>query len=262
MALAHYRLLQTSREDRPKLLFDLKLDIQDIRSGYDGSWRVVFLGDWLENPNLQWTHDMVREISLDELQRIDPLGAVAWPESAEDLMGNYVSKLPGPQIWRSRELGIYSKPRESFEDFLMRCREGLIVERSKRMRNLSELFFHRFLRLEKKLHELLANEEGLKSNQILNLEADLKRLFSAGRESLSQMFLEDYFQLVEVKGLAWDFPRRPEFQEHLHALASDLVRAYNVISVDCEERAKDIESYDVPMGSVQIETLDRGVVWT
>ena len=70
MALAHYRLLHTSREGRPKLLFEVKLDIQDIRSGYDGSRHFVCLGDWLEDSNLQWTQDMVREISLDELQRI------------------------------------------------------------------------------------------------------------------------------------------------------------------------------------------------
>lgn len=262
MALAHYRLLHTLREGRPKLLFEVKLDIQDVRSGYDESQYFVFLGDWLEDPNLQWTRDMVREISLDELERIDPLEAVAWPERAEDLMGNYVSKLPGPQIWYSRELGIYSKRRESSEEFLMRCREGLIVERSQRMRNLSELVFHRFLKLERKLHDFLAKEEGLESGQRLSLEVDLKRLFSIGRESLSHMFLGDYFQLVEVEELEWEFPRRPEFQEYLHALASDLVRAYNVISLNYEKRAKDIESYDVPMGSVQVETLNRGIVWT
>ncbi len=262
MALAHYRLLHASGREQPKLLFQVKLDIQDVRSGYDGSQRFVFLGDWLEDPELKWARDMVREISLDELERIAAPGVVAWPECAEDLMEDYVSKLRGPQIWRSRELGIYSGSREPIEDFLARCRQALMMERTGRMRNLSDLFSHRFLRLEKKLLELLGSEEGLDMNQGLDLEADLRRLFSSGRESLSRIFLEDDFLLLEVEELGWDFPRRPEFQEHLQALASGLVRGYNAISLEFEERAKDVESYAVPMGSVQIETLDRGIVWT
>ena len=262
MALAHYRLLHTSAAEQPKLLFEVKVDIQDVRSGYDGSRTFLFLAEWLQEWEFKWTRDMVREVSLEELELVHPPRPVSWPEQAEDLIADYVARLPGPQIWHSRELGTYSDRRESFEDFSVRCREGLLAERLSRMRNLSELFFHRFLRLQKMLLDLLGSEEGLDGNQRLGLETDLKRLFSSARESLSRIFLEDDFRLLQEEELDWSFPRRPEHQEHLQALASDLVRGYNAISHDFEERAKDIEPYIVPMGSAQVETFPRGVVWT
>ena len=262
MALAHYRLLHTSAAEQPKLLFEAKVELQDVRSGYDGSRTFLFLAEWLQDWELKWTRDMVREVSFEELEPAHPLRPVSWPEQAEDLIADYVARLPGPQIWHSRELGTYSDRTESFEDFLVRCREGLQAERLARMRNLSELFFHRFLRLERMLLDLLGSEEGLDGNRRLGLEADLRRLFSSGRESLSRIFLEDDFRLLQEEELDWSFPRRPEHQEHLQALASGLVRDYNAISLDFEERAKDIEPYIVPMGSAQIETFSRGVVWT
>ncbi len=262
MALAHYRLLHGSAAQEPKLLFDVKVEIQDVRSGYDGSRKFLFLAEWLEDWELKWTRDMVREVSFEELEPIHPARSVSWPPLAEDLIADYVARLPGPQIWHSRELGIYSERTESSEDFLGRCRESLVAERSARMRNLSELFFHRFLRLEKILLDLLNSEEGLDANQHLALEADLKQLFSSGRESLSRIFVEDDFRLLQEEELGWRFPRRPEHDEHLQALAADLVRDHNAISLDFEERAKDIEPYVVPLGSAQIETFSRGVVWT
>ena len=262
MALAHYRLLHTSAAEQPKLLFEVKVDIQDVRSGYNGSRKYLFLAEWLQDWELKWTRDMVREVSLEELEPAAAPRPVSWPEQAEDLIAHYVARLPGPRIWYSRELGTYSARAESLEDFLVRCREGLLVERSARMRNLSELFFHRFLRLERMLLDMLGSEEGLEGNQFLGLEADLKRLFSSGRESLGRIFLEDGFRLLQEEELGWRFPRRPEHHEQLQALASDLVRDYNAISLDFEERAKDMNPYEVPMGSAQIETYSRGVVWT
>ena len=112
------------------------------------------------------------------------------------------------------------------------------------------------------LLDMLSSEEGLEGNPFLDLEADLRRLFSSGRESLSRIFLEDDFLLLREEELGWIFPRRPEHQEPLQALASDLVRDYNAISLEFEERAKDMDPYEVPMGSAQVETFPRGVVWT
>ena len=262
MALAHYRLLHASAAEQPKLLFEVKVDIQDVRSGYNASSTFLFLADWLQDWELKWARDMVREVSLEELEPVEALRPVSWPERAEDLIADHVVRLPGPCIWYSRDLGTYSERAESLEDFLGRCREDLLAERSARMRNLSKLFFHRFLRLERMLLGMLSSEEGLEGNQFLDLEADLKRLFSSGRESLSRMFLANDFRLFKEEELGWNFPRRPEHQEHLQALASDLVRDYNAISLDFEERAKDTDPYEVPMGSVHVETYSRGVVWT
>lgn len=262
MALPHYRLLHASAAEEPNLLFEVKVDIQDVRSGYDGSRQFLILAEWLQDWELKWTRDMVREVSLEELEPAHPVRPVSWPNQAEDLIADSVVLLPGPQIWHSRELGTYSARTESSEDFLVRCREGLLEERSARMRNLSELFFHRFLRLERMLLDLLDSEEGLDGNRQLGLQADLKRLFSSGRESLSRIFAEDRFLLLKEEELDWSFPGRPEHHEHLQALAADLVRDYNAISLDFEERAKDIESYIVPLGSAQVETFLRGVVWT
>ncbi len=262
MALAHYRLLHTSAAEQPKLLFEVKVDIQDVRSGYSGSPTFLFLADWLQDWGLRWTRDMVREVSLQELEPAEAPRPISWPEQAEDLIADHVARLPGPRIWYSRELGTYSERVESLEDFRDRCREDLLTERSARMRNLSELFFHRFLRLERMLLDMFSSEEGLEGNQFLDLEADLKRLFSSGRESQSRIFLENDFRLLQEEELGWSFPRRPEHHEHLQALASDLVRDYNAIGLDFEKRAKDVDPYEVPMGSAQIETHSRGIVWT
>lgn len=262
MTLTHYRLLQTKGGDWPKLLFEVKLNIHDVRSGYEGSQSFVFLGEWMEDPKFNWARDMVFEIAFDEVKRIDPPRIVSWPENVEVLIKDYVSKLPGPQIWHNRELGIYSKSQESFEEFLDRCREDLIERRLERMRNLREIFYHRFFKLERKLQNSLIEEEELEVSQRLSLQTDLKRLFSVGRESLSRIFLKDYFQLMSLEELKWDFPKRPGFKEHLEALALQLVRAHNDISQEFEGYAKDVELYSVPMGAVKIETLERGVVWS
>jgi len=261
MALAHYRLLHLPGAEEPRLLFEVKVDIQDVRSGYDGSSRILLVADWLEDWRLRWARGMVHEVDFEQLEPFDPPRSVSWPEPAEDLIADYVTRLPGPQIWYNRQLRTYSEREEPLEDFLARCREGLLPARGRRMRGLSEMFFHRFLRLERRLLEMLNREEGLDGNQVLSLEADLKRLFSAGRETLSRIFLEDNFRLLQEDELDWTFPGRPEYQEYLQALAFDLVRDYNAISLEFEERAKDVEPYVVSMGSARVETLSRGIVW-
>ena len=98
MALAHYRLLHASAAEQPKLLFEVKVDIQDVRSGYNGSSTFLFLADWLQDWGLKWARDMVREVSLEELEPAAAPRSVSWPEQAEDLIADYVARLPGPRI--------------------------------------------------------------------------------------------------------------------------------------------------------------------
>lgn len=71
--MKHYTLKGESRCAEPSLFFEAKTNIQEVRSGYRSSRHGFFQAEWIEDMELNWAADMVREIRRSGLRRSLPL---------------------------------------------------------------------------------------------------------------------------------------------------------------------------------------------
>ncbi len=260
MPFDHYRFVGAPRGTAPKLLFDVKIDILDVRSGFSSTERSVFLGDYLDDPDLRWTADMVRSVALDDLEPIEDFSA-KWPEHADELIMEYLSRRRAPKIWYHRQLKLYGKSSETKTDFKERCREELSDDRNKRMDDFKKIFFHRLGSLERRSIDLLNDRQWAEEGHKLLVLADVRKLFAEAKENASLVFVVDSLQSSSLVKAGWSLPSDRELEEQLNSLWCDLERGHKDIFGEFESLAAEIDSYEVSFAGQQVEIYSRGFVW-
>ncbi len=244
----------------PSLLFQVKIDFQDVRTGCRISDDGYFRAEWLPDAEMDWARDMVVRCGAVEFREIDPPRGLDWPDGAEERMLGYLARHYRVRVWRNPEVGIYSLPAEEKAEFVQRCRDALLPERSARMKKLREIFHHRYFELEQRLkEETLAGDEGtdFKQSRLARLES----LFSEAKEGLSRWFVYDGNQLIGEDELTWELRGQPEFQERIDALMADFATGFNRICSEFEEKASRIDEYEIPINRGAIDILSTGILW-
>ena len=218
------------------------------------------MGDYLDDPDLRWTADMVRPVAFNELEAIEDC-PVKWPERADELIMEYLSRRQGPTIWYHRQLKLYGKVSETKTEFKERCREELLDDRNKRMGDFKKLFFHRLSSLEIRSIDSLSDREWVEEGQKLLVLADVRNLFAEARENASLVFVVDGWQSHNLVRTAWSVPSARELEEQLNDLWRDLGQGCKEICEELESLAVEIDSYEVSFAGQQVEICSRGVVW-
>ena len=259
--MKHYQLKGEAKPRSPRPLYEVNLELQDVRSGYRNSDCGFFKAEWLEEAELHWTKDMVLRIERGSLLEIKAPSFLSWPELGDQKIIKYLMQNYRPQIWRNSVLGLYSTARENKLEFLQRCEGGLFEERDRELKKVREVFLHRFLEMEQRLFEVAEEEpwdEDWKSRQLMGIQ----NLVSLLRENLSRWFMQDDPQLPARTQWEWTSGLAPELMERLTDLRAEFIARYNQISGRYEQAASEIESYEVPLSYSQIEIVSRGVLWT
>jgi len=258
--LKHYRLNRTKPIDQPALLFEIDLELQDVRSKYRDSYRAFFQAEWLRASDLSWTPDMVCQIRPDWLVEIPPPSEFEWPAWSDSKIVHYLTHHFRPRIWRNQSLGMYSHPGESKEEFLLRCRDQVFEEWLEEQKKFWDIFVHRFLELEEKLiKEMEGEREEDEEFSDLRLERVKDLLFSV-RESL--WAFRDCWQPGDVPSLDWKSETVPAVQGRLDDLRQDLVTMCERINRGYQQEARQIERYEVPVPYLQMEVVSRGIMWS
>ncbi len=258
--MKHYSLRSAGGSQRPSLLFEIKIDLHDVRSGYNVSETAWYAGQWIAGRlDESWTEDMVSRVDYRALKAIAAPEAVDWPEWGDDEIVRYLTRYYRPQIWKNRDLRLYSRADETRQEFVERCREELVPERLRDMKKLREVFLHRFFEME---HRLISSsrDEDLDEDVQLRRATAATELFSDVREDLSRIFVEDEFRLLGEADLNWDLAD-PDADDRLQDLRADLVDRYNEINSRLEEEACGIESYDVTASRTAFEIVTRSILW-
>ncbi len=256
--LRHYRLKGTDEASVPSALFEVKLELQDVRTGYRGSDQGCFRGTWLEDAELNWTKDMVEWVRPEDLEECPPPRPLSWSDSLDDKIIHYILQQYRPQIWRNPELRLYSGPRESREEFNERCREHLSGERIAERKQLTDILHHRSLELEKRLLDTVGKEDVEVRVRRTSL---IQTLFWNLRQDWNRLFVPDGLPLSLTEQIV-TVPVDPDLQEEVQSFWQDLVARYNKIQKRYEADAASIEPYEVHVGRSQIEISSRGVLWS
>ena len=159
MKLKHYSYKSSEHSARPNLLFEVRIDLQDVRSGYRGSDSFLLKTEWDSRDDGVPTPDMVERIDEGSISTLEPPSEVNVPAGVEEKVISHILKYSRQTVWRNPALGIYSSPRESRQEFIQKCREEFLGQRSEKVRNLRELYTHRFGELEKKALESVEQGE-------------------------------------------------------------------------------------------------------
>lgn len=183
-----------------------------------------------------------------------------WPQFGDEKIIRYLEEHRRPQIWRNYAVGMYARPGESRAEFVMRCRETLLVEGNRELGQVREIFLRRFLELEQKLIAATENEEQdphQKNRKCLAAQD----LFSKVREELGRWVLCEDYRPLQLTDLAGGLEFDQGFDEKLSDLRQELVSAYNRINSDYVRQADEVELYEVSRSYLQIEVLSRGILW-
>ena len=257
--LKHYRFKGSSEARTPSLFFEVKLEMQDVRTGYRGSDQGSFRGTWLEDEELHWTKDMVEWVQLEKLEEFPAPRPISWQDSFDEKIVHYVMQQYRPQIWKNPEIGLYSGPKESHIEFVERCREELTGERTAEWKQLTDVLHHRSLELEQRL---VASVNELEDAELRVRRMSLiKTLFWNLREDWNRLFAPDG-QPVSLTEEIVRVPVDPDLQEEVQSFRQDLVSRYNQIQEKYEESVASVEPYEVNLSRSQIEISGRGVLWS
>lgn len=256
----HYCVAETGQGSRPFFIFEVKIDQRDVRSGLYRSDFGIFEGDWLDDPALDWTRDMVCRLDSMTLEEIRPREGAELPPFLDEKINRYFVRHYRTPLYRNYLLDLYSLAYESRKDFMARCEELLVHERNQAFLKDKEIFVHRFLGLEQRQLRLLEREEvGYSIHQWRSTQ--IQETFSQVRDALNRCALNDGLNREFFQDLHWTAQLPPDGQERLQDLWQQFAQRYNRIREEFEERASAIESYEAPLSHSQIEIVSRGILW-
>jgi hypothetical protein len=257
----HYRFKGSEGGAQPSLLFEIKIDQQDVRSGYRASdWGLFLRASCVVEGDLDWTPDMVWLVRPESLEEIAPRSPISWPALADQKMISYLVRYYRAQTWRNPQLGLFSQSHESEQDFVGRCRETVRNERDRELRKLRDLFFHRFMELEQRhLREL--DRQHFDDHWKNRRRAQIEDLFSAVRGQISRRDLDEQLGDAPLAPLPVRQELDPEMQAKLAHLREDFFSKCSEVRRDFERKAAEVEPYEVPLPYSQIEIVSRGLLW-
>ena len=256
--MKHFRHIGTVEVSTPFMLFAVKLDLQDVRSGFRASRDGCFFGLWLEDAELNWTPDMVKTVKLEEVEEFPAPRSLCWPEFGDQKIIHHLTRYYRPCIWRNPQVNLYSKPQESRAEFLERCRDELAEERHTAWRKLKDVLLRRQLELQKRMMEMVMKEESDDSMRDRRIGA-VNDLFSIlSREWIQKLLSHGGAIEEEVPPVS---QVDPDLQEMVGSFRKELVRYYNEIHKKFESRIVAVEPYEVVLVYSQIEIFFRGFLW-
>ncbi|GAB4220031.1 MAG: hypothetical protein Kow001_00030 [Acidobacteriota bacterium] len=261
LSVKHYRRIGSSGASELRLLFDVRLDYLDVRSGARGRASLTLAAPPLVDPELEWTEDLVETAPEAELVEIVPPGPASWPGGSEDQMRRFLLRCFRLGIWRNSALGVYSVPGETREDFLRRCIELLSDEQDKALQDIRQVYLRRILELEQRALDSLEHPlwEG---EQVDRRAVDIRDAFSEIREIFSR-----YLQTPPGADLAvpdvsgWGEKLDVECRERMEKLWMDLLPILNRIRGRLLWRAGQIEPYTMSLNHSSIDIQPRGFLW-
>jgi hypothetical protein len=258
--LRHYRLKSAQTNGVPSLVFEIKIDMQDVRSGYRYSdWGLFVRAPWIDENELEWTEDMVVRVDPCDFEPVTPHSYLPWPELADQKLAHYLIRYYRPQAWKHTALGLFSQARENKADFVARCRDELRDLRERDLRKVREVFYHRMVEMEQRL-TIQAEDDELGETWRLRRVAQIQDMFSALREVLSRVLgATRPFEEQPLPPLPPEMG--PDAEAKFRAFRHEFIETYNDVLKDYERQANEVEPYEVPLAYSHIEIVTRGVLW-
>lgn len=256
----HFQLLQGPAGSGPALLFEVRLDIRDNRSGFAGSALEHFTAPLVDDADLEWARDMVEAVDPAELEEIQSPGPVSWPEMADNKLIRYLVHNYRRLILVNAEMQVYSEGSETRDEFVNRCLQLLVPERRGELDMVRDVFLRRFLELETRCAEIVSSDEWTGIGRYSQL-ANLRDAFSVIRENFSSCFLGDDFACLPPETLRWRPLDIVEIEERLQAVRAEFISRFNEITESALERAGSVEPYEVPVSPSHIDIVSRGFLW-
>jgi len=257
--LKHYCRQSYPRLNQPTLLFGINLNLQDVRSGHRDSSFFLVQAEWLSERRLDWTDGMVCRVEEDCLEEIHPPSPLSWPSFSDEKIIHFLTQRYRPKIWQNRALGIYSDSKETKAEFVIRCKEKLLEERSEEKKKLWDVFIRRFLELEENiLEELVEEVQGNQQWEKTRVEK-VKQHFSTVRDTLWSLREKQWS--VEEETVIIPASTDVLVSEKPTRLIQDLSKAYADIEEACKLKSEEIEHYEISVLFSQMEVVSRGIVW-
>lgn len=259
-SLKNFQLMQRPAGSRPALLFEVRLDIRDNRSGFAGSTLEHFVAPLVDDAELEWARDMVESVDPAELQEIEMPSPVSWPVMADNQLIRYLVHNYRRLILINSEMLVYSEGSETKEDFVSRCLSLLVPERRRELEMIRDIFLRRFLELETRCVEIVSSDEWAGVSRYSQL-SNLRDVFSVIREDFSSCFLGDEFAFLSQETLRWKPLDTVEIEERLQAVRAEFINRFNQITESALERAGRVEPYEVPVSPSHVDIVSRGFLW-
>lgn len=244
-----------------RLLFHVRLDVRDIRSGLSKVEELWLAAPPLPEAELDWTEDLVESLVSDSLEEITAPREAFWPPAADDQIVRYLGRHHRIQVWRNPYFDRYSHPGQAPEVFTREVLGTFTAEEREKLEQAFERFLYRFLDLEHRWSTEIQEDETWSGGERERRLAELRELSTRVREQVSRSLLElerdstrDFvFPSIEVSDV--------ELRERLDNLRAELVLQVRELLERHRRRAYELEPYLVPIPASAVEIVERGFLW-
>lgn len=258
--MKHYTKPGSSEFCEVLLLFDVRFNFHDVRSGFHGLHWGLFAAPPLLDPELDWTPDMVTEVGEDEVQEIEAPGSALWPLGSDDQMRRFHARYYRVGICWNPELGAYSRPGEARDEFVRRCEEMAGDEKEAALQQIRQLYLRRILELEQRALAFL-QQPGWEHEQVDRRAADVKDVFASIRDAFSRCLATPLTEVLEVPEFDWQARLDVESRERVESVWKDFFAGLGEVRKRLLERALLIEVYEVTLNHSDIDVQPRGFLW-
>ena len=269
--MKHYRVRggTASAKVHPRLLFDVKFDLCDMRSRTCRTLDRSFVAEWIPvDDDLMWARDMVAEYeasffqgSAEEIAAPAGFAGVGIVTSLEDRFLQYLLLHHRIVVQRNTSYNLYSSPSESVDDFRVRCLERALYEMSDGFCILADRCLRRLLHLQEtadRVAEELESSVEEPSQRML----ELHRVFLELREEISALCLSRQFGKWSHRPVPLEsVPEALDLREKLQSLVRELQGGVGQLQQSCRQRAEAVEPFQLPLTLQQISIAGTAVLW-
>lgn len=259
--MKHYLRQGLPFNDQYRLLFDVRFDYQDVRSGYQGMHWSVFAAPPLADFELDWTPDMVEQVDSGELQEIETPRPVDWLAASEVQMRRFQLRYFRVQIYWNPGLSAYSQPGESRDEFAARCLDRLADRKESDVQQLRDVYLRRILGLRERALSSL-EQPGWEFEQRDRRTAEINSAFSLIEDAFGRFLSTPLSQELPRVDFEWQNRLDVESRERVESLWKDFAGSVGEVRDRLIESARDIEIYAVTLTHSDLEVTPRGFLWS
>jgi hypothetical protein len=254
----------------PSYYVEARIDYADVRSGYHMTCGLNHALDIDScGEDLLWTSDMVRTVDPEAIRTARPADAqltglpgYVTEELLRRFEAQYLSFLlrhAEAHVHRNFALNIYSHPGETLSDFRMRCRDALGEAFRGELEAMREVVNRRFEHIEQKYLARYRDGEFESDRRMAKAKSHLH----AVAEGIAQMFLRTELTAGTDEGSALRYPdpSRPDLEQSLEILDTDVRRDIRRLANSYQERVDNIDEYIIHPGLKDLHLVRKCILW-
>jgi hypothetical protein len=276
--IKHFYLLdarpppEVEPEYAPRLYFEAKIDISDVRSGIRDTCSVnLSVEIWPMDADVLWTRDMLLPVDssfvepgFPETQRLRKLPEFvdeSYLSRVETLFLSYLIRYFEIKVYRNSALKIYSNPLESLEDFKKRCIDMLSEAFRGELYDLQHVFVRKLEQVREKYQRASQGFDPGLDFEAVKVASHWKSRMHQTSERITDLFLGTELNLKDVSDFPSSRVAATDLDQRLLALEIEAEQETQRLMHSYQNLVQTIDDYTIHPNLKDIHLVRTCILW-